>query len=394
MKKVSSIHFVGIKGVGMAPLALIAKEAGIQVTGSDIASGFITDVILQKAGIVPFVGFEESHVGNVDLVITTGAHGGYDNVEVKNAKQRGIPLLTQGQAVGEFMKGEILGSKFTGISVTGTHGKTTTSAMIAHVLEQAGYDPSWVVGTSQIPSLGASGHFGTGDYFVAEADEYATEPVYDKTSKFLWQFPKYIVFTNIEHDHPDIYPTLDSVREAFLKFAYQLPKDGALIACGDDVQVQKLLKQYSGNVLTYGFNNSNSYVITDVQKTAKGISWTIVHKNKEIPLHLSIPGEHNALNATAAYIISDLCAISSTLVDESLHNFKGTKRRMEYVGEMYSGALLYDDYAHHPTEIRKTLKALREKYPDKKIVCFFQPHTYSRTKLLFDEFFIFIFRCR
>lgn len=386
MKKPTSIHFVGIKGVGMAPLAIIAKEAGIIVTGSDIADGFITDSILQHAGITPCVGFDPSHVGNVDLVITTGAHHGYDNVEVMEAKKRGIPFLTQGQAVGEFMKGDILGSSYKGISVTGTHGKTTTTAMIASIFHNASYDPSWVIGTSFVPSLGAAGHFGEGGYFIAEADEYATEPVYDKTSKFLWQHPQIAVFTNIEHDHPDVYPTLDSVREAFLTFAYALPKNGFLVAYGDDPQMQKLLKEYSGNRITYGCEAYNMYIISNIKKSSQGVTWDVVHKEKKETLSIPLYGEHNMLNATAAYIVANLCVIPIPMIQKGLSEFRGTKRRMEYIGQTQSGALVYDDYAHHPTEIQKTLKALREKYPNNYLVCLFQPHTFSRTKLLFDEF--------
>lgn len=387
MQKPTKIHFVGIKGVGMAPLAIIAKEAGIDVSGSDIADGFITDVILEKAGISPFIGFDPSHIEKADLIITTGAHGGYDNPEVLAAKEQGIPVLTQGEAVGEFMKGEILGlSEVKGISVTGTHGKTTTSAMMATIFKDALYDPSWVIGTSEIPSLGVSGNFGVGGYFIAEADEYATEPVYDKTPKFMWQHPRFAVFTNIEHDHPDLYPTLDSVREAFLKFAYSLPKNGVLVACGDDLEIQKLLKEFSGNVITYGFGTSNTYQIAGVTKTEKGISWSVLHKEEVAQLSLSAHGEHNALNATAAYIVAAQNNIPLPIIQKSLLSFTGTKRRMEYVGQLPSGALLYDDYAHHPTEIQKTLQALREKYPTKYMLCVFQPHTFSRTKLLFEDF--------
>lgn len=387
MQKPNAIHFVGIKGVGMAPLAIIAREAGIEVSGSDIAQGFITDSILQKAEITPFVGFDPLHVRNVDLVITTGAHAGFDNVEVVFAKKMGIPVITQGQAVGEFMKGAILGVKdVRGISVTGTHGKTTTTAMIASIFNHASYDPSWVIGTSEIPTLGMSGHFGKGEYFIAEADEYATEPNHDKTTKFMWQHPFIAVFTNIEHDHPDLYPTLDSVREAFLKFSYQVDPKGWLVANGDDPQIQKLLQNFDGQVVTFGYSQKNTYQIKDLVLATNQTTWNIVNKKEHISLCLSIPGEHNALNATAAFLVAYLCDLPKDIIIESLQSFSGTKRRMEYIGQLTKGAILYDDYAHHPTEIQKTLKAFREKYPNKKIVCIFQPHTYSRTKLLFEEF--------
>ncbi len=368
LEKLHSVHFVGIKGVGMTPLAVIAKEAGMKVTGSDIADGFITDEILQRAGIEVSVGFVPDNVGNVDLVITTGAHKGYDNPEVVFAKQQNIPIMTQGEAVGYFMSGQPFDRKLKGISIAGTHGKTTTTAMIATILKTAKRNPSWVVGTGNIPSLGNPGHYGMGEYFVAEADEYATEPVFDKTTKFLWQHPVILVITNIEFDHPDLYASLEEVRGAFEKFASQLPKDATLIACGDDKEVQKLLRHFKGKAITYGYDQKNDYIVTD--KT----------------FSLGIPGEHNRLNATAAYIVGELCGIEKKVIETGLQSFHGTKRRMEYMGQLQSGALLYDDYAHHPTEIRKTLTTFRETYPDKNIVCIFQPHTYSRTKLLFEEF--------
>ena len=190
MNKIKKIHFVGVKGVGMAPLAIIAKEAGFIVSGCDIDQQFITDAPLRKAEITPTLGFHKEHVKDCDLVITTGAHGGFDNVEVIEAKQQGIPVWTQGEAGGKFMNGEIFKRTFEGISVAGCHGKTTTTAMIATILKETRLDPTFLIGTGNIPSLGSCGHFGKGRYFVAEADEYATEPKYDKTPKFLWQKPK------------------------------------------------------------------------------------------------------------------------------------------------------------------------------------------------------------
>ncbi len=386
MKKPQHIHFVGIKGVGMTPLAIIAKEAGITVTGSDVADAFITDSILAASGITPFVDFDTSHIAGADLVITTGAHGGFDNVETAHAQKTGVPVLTQGQAVGEFMEGSVLGRTFTGISVAGTHGKTTTTAMIATVLESAGRNPSWIVGTSTIASLGASGHFGDGKYFVAEADEYANEPIHDRRAKFLFQRPHIAVVTNIEHDHPDMYPTIEHVYEAFSHLVKNLPTDGIVVACGDDAGVRQVLQRTDAKAYTYGFTKDNRYRIVDLYSSPEGSTWKVEQDGQAVSLRLPIPGEHNVLNATAAYIVGVLCGVAAKDVATGLQTFSGTKRRMEYIGQLADGALLYDDYAHHPTEIQKTLLAIREKYPNKKIVCIFQPHTFSRTKLLFDQF--------
>ncbi|MBI2430682.1 MAG: UDP-N-acetylmuramate--L-alanine ligase [Candidatus Levybacteria bacterium] len=387
MSKIKSIHFVGIKGVGMAPLAIIAKEAGFRVSGCDIKEEFITDEPLQKAGIIPIVGFSKNHIRSCDLIITTGAHGGFDNLEVVSAREQGIPIWTQGEAVGKFMEGEIFNRKQFGISITGSHGKTTTTAMLATVLKQAGMDPSYIVGTGIVPSLGSNGHYGRGKYFVAEADEYATEPSYDKTVKFLWQRPEIAIFTNIELDHTDLYPSVDVIREAFLQFANQLPLKGVLIAYGSDPQVHKLLREFRGHSITYGFTQDNDFAITRVSNSdAQTFFWLSNKGNSLGEFTLSIPGEHNTLNATAAIIASLECGISIDLIKRGLIKFVGSKRRFEYVGTLPSGALLYDDYAHHPTEIKKTLSAFRKRFPKYKLVCFFQPHTYSRTKSLFDQF--------
>jgi len=381
------IHFIGIKGVGVAPLSIIAKEAGMMVTGCDIAEDFITTDPLARAGIVPLVGFSPSHVANVDLVITTGAHGGFNNPEVIAAKQKEIPVLTQGEAVGEFMKGTLFGRKLTGVSVTGCHGKTTTTAMVATVFASAGKDPSFIIGTGNIPSLGGSGHFGKGDYFIAEADEYATEPTFDKTPKFMWQFPTYLVLTNIEFDHPDVYESLDATRNAFALFTNNIQPGGALIINGDDPQAKLLLQSFTGKAITFGFEKENTYVLSDVVSTKHGTSFRAAKDGKALGVfHVGVPGEHNALNALAAIIVGLEAGLQIKSVKKGIESFSGTKRRLEYKGELSSGALLYDDYAHHPTEIKKTLEALKQLYPEKKLVCLFQPHTYSRTKSLFDQF--------
>ena len=387
MKRTKYIHFVGIKGVGMTPLSIIAKEAGIKVTGSDIADEFITDASLKKAGITPIVGFLNDNIKNPDLVITTGAHGGFENIEVLSAKQKGIPIITQGEAVGVFMNGDIFEKRFEGISVTGCHGKTTVTAMIATILKESGLDPSYLIGTGNIPSLNSCGHFGHGKYFIAEADEYATEPSYDKTPKLLWQHPKTAIFTNIELDHPDLFKSVDEIREVFLKFANQLPEDGLLIACGDDPQIQKLISEFTGRVITYGFSPTNNFVIKNVRISGDHTFFWVDTKDTSLgEFMINVVGEHNGLNALGAIIAALECGLSIEKIKEVIKKFTGTKRRFEYVGELSTGAVLFDDYAHHPTEIKKTLRAFSQSFPKSEIVCIFQPHTYSRTKILFDDF--------
>lgn len=387
MNKIQAMHFVGIKGVGMAALAIIAKEAGLQVTGSDIAETFITDEQLHKVGITPVVGFAAEHIDGADMVITTGAHGGFDNIEVTTAKAKGIPVFTQGEAVGAFMEGKLLGRSYKGISIAGTHGKTTTTGMVATMLKANDLDPTYVIGTGGIPSLGMPGHYGKGDYFVAEADEYATEPTYDKTPKFLWHHPQVAVFTNIELDHPDVYASVEEMRRAFLQFAKNLPTDGVIIACGDDPQIQLLLHEYQGKVITYGTDVRNDYILQQIttQEGRTRFTFKTAEGNEEAG-EVGVIGKHNALNALAAWIVGKQIGLSAAQINQGLQAFTGSRRRSEYIGKLTSGALLYDDYAHHPTEIATTLRGFKEAFPDKKLVCIFQPHTYSRTKKLFEQF--------
>lgn len=387
MNKKLKIHFVGIKGVGQTPLAIIAKEAGFSVSGSDIEEEFITSVCLRKAGIKSFSGFSKNNVNNADLIITTGAHGGFDNIEVVEARKRGINVITKGEAVGLFMDGGIFGKKFEGISVAGSHGKTTLTAMIATVLSQNSLDPSYVVGTGEIASLGLPGHMGRGKYFIAEADEYATEPKYDRTAQFLWQRPKIAIFTNIELDHPDIYESVEQVRGVFLKFAKNLGSEGFLIVNGDDEEIGKLLKDYTGRVIRYGFSPDNDFSIVRVRVSESQTFFWVNSRGVSLgEFTINVPGEHNALNALGSVVAASETGVSLEGIKKGLAEFRGTKRRFEYVGKLASGALIFDDYAHHPTEIKQTLRTFRQSFPKANITCIFQPHTYSRTKELFEQF--------
>lgn len=387
VNKKLKVHFVGVKGVGLAPLAIIAKEAGFNVTGCDVGEEFITDIPLRNAGIVPLLGFVPNHVDGSDLVITTSAHGGLDNPEVKYAKKLGIKVLTHGEALAQFQNGEIFGRKFEGISISGSHGKTTTTAMLATVLFENRIDPSYAIGTGSIPSLTSCGHYGRGKYFVAEADEYVNDPIYDKRPKFLFQNPKIIIVTNIDYDHPDIFKDMAEIEKIFLSFANRLDEKGILIACGDGPENKKFIQKYLGKKITYGLSEENDYKLDRVSISGERMFFWVKKDNILLSeFTLQVFGEHNALNATAAIACALELGMSIEQIKKGLSQFSGSKRRSEFVGKLISGALVYDDYAHHPTEIKNTLVSFKKAFPNRRIVCIFQPHMYSRTKSLLPEF--------
>lgn len=382
-KGIQKIHFVGIKGVGMAPLAIIAKEAGFKVSGSDVMEDFVTEEPLRKAGIRDISSFSAKNVEDADLVICTAAHGGFDNVEVTSAKEKNIPILTQGEAVGVFQEGKIFDKNFEGIAVAGSHGKTTTTAMIATVLSQAGLDPSYSIGTGEIPSLPSPGHFGKGKFFVCEADEYISY----NTPKFLFLNPKIIVITNIDFDHPDVYQNINQIEDAFLSFVNKLPEDGILIACGDGSDNSNFLNKYLGRKITYGFSPKNDYSIDKIGfRDGKTYFWVKYNGSYLGEFAVSVFGEQNALDALGAIIAGMETGLSLDKIKDGIAKFKGSKRRSEYIGTTKYGADIYDDYAHHPAEINNTLAAFKKTFPDRKIIAIFQPHMYSRTKQFFNDF--------
>ncbi len=393
--KYKKIFFVGIKGVGMTSLAVIAKEAGISVSGSDVAEVFITDAILEHTGIKVLEGFDAKHIDNFfhsefdeGLVITTGAHGGLSNEEVIRAKELGIPVMTHGMAVGFFMSGELFDRNLKGVSVAGSHGKTTTSAMIATVLSLVEKDPSYAIGTSEVFPLGFAGHYGEGEYFVAEADEYASDIQYDKTPKLFYQKPDVAVITNIDFDHPDFYQDLESVYKTFDHFLKQMAKDGMIIVNGDDDRLTQIAKKHENKkVITFGVKKENDYYIENFAEKGLGSEFDVyTQKGLLGRFSLAVPGLHNAVNMLAAIILLIEEKIEIDMIKEAVAQFRGTKRRLEIIGETTQGAVLIDDYAHHPKEIETTLIALRKAFPNKKIVSIFQPHMVSRTKALLAEF--------
>lgn len=397
-RKIKKIYFVGIKGVGMTSLAVICKQAGFEVRGSDVSEEFITDVILKKEGISIDLGFDTKYLElffketltEEALVVVTAAHGGLSNKQAVFAKNKSINVLTHGQAIGEFMNGKILGRKnIKGISIAGSHGKTTISAMLACFLSFLDLDPSYTIGTSEIFGVGPCGHFGSGDLFIAEADEYISDLAFDRTPKLLYQKPQFAIFNNIDFDHPDYYKNVEEVEKTFLRFTKNIKEKGALILNGDDEHANHIIKNLNEKIslVTYGEGVQNMLRLTKVVNEGFGVRfWVSIEDGDLYEFALSVPGRHNAMNAVSCIALLRLLGIDIARIKDVLPKFAGVKRRIEKICALKEGAIVIDDYAHHPSEIVTTLSTIKEVYPDRHIICIFQPHTYSRMEKLLNEF--------
>jgi len=365
------VHLIGIGGAGMSAIATLLLERGYGVSGSDQNESAATQA-LRERGAQVFIGHRAENVGEVDVVVMSSAIKS-DNVELLAAQRRGLAVSKRAQFLGWLMQGA------TGVAVAGTHGKTTTTAMIASILTGAGRDPSFIVG-GMIAGLNTSAHAGRGSEFVIEADEY------DRT--FLGLTPTVAVVTNVEHDHPDCYPTFESMLDAFRGFVALLPEHGLLALCGDDASARGLM-EFRGcrDVVTYGFGRDVTWQATDLRVNNTGGTDFVVLRDGATRglLRLRVPGRHNVLNGLAAVAATDFLGVPIEVAREALVGFQGVGRRFELRGEA-CGVTVIDDYGHHPTEIRATLAAARQTYPGRTVWAVWQPHTFSRTKLLLDEF--------
>ena len=375
------IHFIGIGGSGLSAIARLLLEMGFVVSGSDRAdSPFLSD--LRNGGAEIKIGHNPANVSNANLVVRSSAIPD-DNPEVVTAKKLGIPVLKRADFLGKLME-----EKY-GIAIAGTHGKTTTTAMMAWVLLALKQDPSFIIG-GMINNLGVNAHAGKGDHFVIEADEY--------DRMFLGLKPTVEIVTNIEHDHPDCYPTAESFSKAFQDFVDLLPQTGILVACGQDPGAFNLIQYAQNNkinTLTYGIaDGPDKKPIDDLYfATAThikgfsqgGFSFDAKVNNQDCKVKLQVPGMHNVLNSLAVLCVVSILGLSLEDAAAALGEFQGAGRRFEILGEP-EGITIINDYAHHPTEIRVTLAAARSRYPGRKLWVVWQPHTYSRTKLLHNEF--------
>jgi len=368
------VHLIGIGGTGLSAIARVLLESGYTVSGSDLQESPLGQAV-QVAGAQVFVGHAAENIRGADLVVRSSAIPD-SNVEVQAARQQGLPVFKRADFLGQLMNNR------QGIAVAGTHGKTTTTAMIAWMLSALGQDPSFIVG-GVMSNLGTNAHAGTGAAFVIEADEY--------DRMFLGLRPQIALITNVEHDHPDIYPTPQNYQDAFGEFVGCLNPEGLLLLCADDPGAMELRQSADENdlrTLTYGVKNPEAdYRAESLQSIAgKGFAFEASWEDQNLAeIALQIPGEHNVLNALAALAIAHQLGLPLEAAAQALSEFRGTGRRFEVLGEA-GGVTIIDDYAHHPTEIRATLAAASARYPGRDLWVVWQPHTYSRTKALFDEF--------
>jgi UDP-N-acetylmuramate--alanine ligase len=383
--KIKKIYMIGIKGVGMTMLAQYLVGQGIEITGSDTEEKFMTDPILKKSGIKIIENFNSGNIpSDPDLIIYSTAYN-KNNPEVEAALNSKIKTLTYAEALAK-----VFNQKY-GIAVTGSHGKTTTTAWLGFVLDKSNLNPSVLVG-SNVPQFNGAGLIGKSDYLIIEADEYQ--------NKLHYYNPQAVILNNIDYDHPDFFESEDDYTEAFIEFIKKIPKRGFLVANFDDKIIKKIANvNCRGKVVSYAINETADYIAYDVRnfnnkqyfKVKIGTDWDIEDFNENIKNEIlgdfviNLAGQHNIYNALAVIAAAIELNIPLVNIRTYLEEFSGTTRRMEILGEV-NGAIIIDDYAHHPTEIKATLKAIRENYKNKNLVVVFHPHTFTRTKALFKDF--------
>lgn len=368
--KDKKIHFIGIGGISMSGLAAVLLNSGFKVSGSD----FKDSPIIQKlitSGAEVYIGHKKENINNVDLVVYTAAIPS-DNPELLEAKEKKISLMDRAEFLGQIMKGH----KYN-VAVSGTHGKTTCTSMLSHITLAGNLDPTILVG-GELDIIDGNFKIGNSEYFLTEACEYKRS--------FLKFFPYIGVILNIDADHLDYYKDIDEIADTFSQFSKLIPSDGYLIGYNDDPRVKDILLKASCNTLSYGLTDASDVTAKNISFGKNGCATFDAYKDgaKIITVTLNVPGKHNILNALASICVSIIFNISNDKIIEGLLECKGAHKRFEYKGEL-NGVTVIDDYAHHPTEIKATLSTAKQ-INHNKTYCIFQPHTYTRTKSLFNEF--------
>nr|VFJ65149.1 MAG: UDP-N-acetylmuramate--L-alanine ligase [Candidatus Kentron sp. FW] len=376
MRRVRHIHFVGIGGVGMGGIAEVLHTFGYRITGSDMVENTMVNH-LRELGISIGIGHAPRHVDGADVVVVSSAIRN-ENIEVVDAHRRRIPVIPRAEMLAELMRFSL------GIAVAGTHGKTTVTSLIVSLLAEAGLDPTFVIG-GRLNRAGAHAHLGLGNYVVVEADES------DKS--FLYLSPMMAVVTNIDADHMDTYGgDIGCLEDAFLAFLRRLPFYGLAVVCVDDPAIKGLLNRVSRPIVTFGFSVEADFRASKIRQNGLRTTFEVSRPAGKPPLvmNLGLPGRHNVLNALAAIAIADELAVPDEIIQRALTRFQGIARRFQVFGEVLIGGrrrvLLVDDYAHHPREIAATIESVRASWPTCRLVVAFQPHRYTRTRDLFEDF--------
>jgi UDP-N-acetylmuramate--alanine ligase len=376
MGRIKHIHFVGIGGVGMAGIAEVLLSQGYRVSGSDLADNALTKR-LRSIGAEIFQSHVAENIKNADVIVRSSAVD-LKNPEFAAAREKHIPIVARAEMLGELMRFRY------GIAIAGTHGKTTTTSLMASILAEEGVDPTFVIG-GRLNSVGSNARLGTGRYLVAEADE--------SDASFLYLKPMISVVTNIDADHMSTYHNdFSELRKTFIEFLHRLPFYGLAVLCVDDPVVREILPEVSRPFLTYGFTQDADFRATNITHNGIKTSFVAERPNGMSPLKitLNLPGKHNVLNALSTIAIATELKISDQAIQRALENFAGIGRRFQVCGdfELKKGGsvTLIDDYGHHPREIMATLDGARKSWPERRIVMVYQPHRYTRTRDLFDDF--------
>jgi UDP-N-acetylmuramate--alanine ligase len=382
LDKIKKIYMIGIKGVGMTALAQFFTVKGISVSGSDISEKFMTDKVLKDNKIKVIENFNKNNIPkDADLIIRSLAYREENNEEVREVLKSGKKMLTHGEALGKIF------NSHKGIAVAGSHGKTTVSAWLAYVMEKSGLKPNAVIG-SNIKQFKGNILTGDSNYFVVEADEYG--------NKLRYLNPNTVLLNNIDYDHPDYFKTKDDYKKVFIDFIKRIPKNGLLIVNYDDAIIRRVAGVNSlAKIISYGINETADYVAYDIKQVNQKQYFKVKLGADDLEENLnnsllgdfliSLSGRHNIYNALAVIAAAVEFGIELVDIRTYLEDFLGASRRMEFMGK-FKEALIYDDYAHHPTEIKSTLEGIKKANPDKRLRVVFHPHTFTRTKALLDDF--------
>ncbi len=374
MRRVETIHFVGIGGAGMGGIAEVLAYEGYRITGSDIAQSAMTERLI-KAGAEVFIGHDQNNVKDASVVVVSTAIN-EQNPEIIAARQARIPIVRRAEMLAELMRFRH------GIAIAGTHGKTTTTSLVASIFAEANLDPTFIIG-GLLNSAGSNARVGSSRFLIAEADE--------SDASFLHLQPMVSVITNVEEDHMDTYEgSLEKMKDTYVEFIHNLPFYGLAVVCIDSPVARELVPRFSRQVTTYGESADADYRLENFSQDASTCTFSVISKQGErLDVKLNMPGKHNALNATAAIAVAKDEGISDSAILSALEKFEGIGRRFQHYGEFTNErgqAMLVDDYGHHPSEVAVTIKAARDGWPQKRLIMIYQPHRYSRTRDLYEDF--------